>query len=196
MLTPPRGTRGRCRSRRAATSTRRMASRTIGTRRGAPSSRAPRAARRTETPGAARRPRRGGRRRPRRSPRGPRASTRRPPAGRRSSAARGDPARAAPRRRCAWCSRSGAGSAGRRAGAALHRPPTPATVSASAARDQVRAGRTTWNEPSRPCGLPTTPTSSSLDDVDEDAAVLLHRGAFTTVRSACAVRPPWPMTFP
>src|SRR5262249_24451866 len=36
---------------------------------------------------------------------------------------------------------------------------------------------TTWNDPSSPCGRPTRPASTnSLDDVDEDAAVVLDTG--------------------
>jgi len=46
----------------------------------------------------------------------------------------------------------------------------------------IGRGETTWKEPSSPCGRPTTPPASqsggpvtSVDDVDEHAAVLLDR---------------------
>src|SRR4051812_11209893 len=51
--------------------------------------------------------------------------------------------------------------------------PTPTSAPTTSA---AGSGSITWNEPSSPCGLPTLPTTtlSSVNDVDEHAALLAH----------------------
>src|SRR6185312_1006813 len=54
----------------------------------------------------------------------------------------------------------------------------PSTTSVQPASRSATRGCVTWKLPSSPCGLPTRPawrSGISVDDVDEHAAVLLHR---------------------
>ena len=140
----------------------------------------------------------------RRTPRSPRArapSTRRAPARARARPGPRAGRRAAPRRPRGRRARRAGGSGGRRCRRGARSAPAARRRGSRRTTASSRAtGRVTWKEPSSPCGRPTRPASiagrchSTMST--STRRLSLTAAAFTTVRSAWAVRPPRPMTWP